>query len=248
MKKNIKDSTSSKDADSENSRLAEAKRIYDEADRNLRNSNKENRWVIWFLQILKAAQMGLAEAQYEVGVNYRVGIGVKQDAAAAVVWLRRAAEQEYIEAYVELGKTYMYGLGGVKVDGVEAFKWFYLAAEANNPTALYMMGTHYLEKCDEMHAKEAFDYFMRAAKLGEMQAQFEVAVMLYEGEAVAKDMTAAQYWCREAEKQEYDWAMVWHAKRIISGDIEESCAGEVTTLLKRAAELGNEEAEELLNL
>ena len=41
----------------------------------------------------KAAEQGLAEAQYELGQMYANGRGVPQDDTLAEMWLRKAAEQ-----------------------------------------------------------------------------------------------------------------------------------------------------------
>ena len=46
--------------------------------------------VSWFL---KAAEQGLAVAQYNLGVTYGEGHGVPRDHAAAVSWYGKAAEQ-----------------------------------------------------------------------------------------------------------------------------------------------------------
>jgi TPR repeat protein len=43
----------------------------------------------------KAAEQGLAQAQYNLGFMYDKGRGVRQDDAQAVAWYRKAAEQGY---------------------------------------------------------------------------------------------------------------------------------------------------------
>ena len=229
----------------EERQLAEAEKILDKAFRRSANGDKEKWQRYLHRQALKAAQMGLAEAQYWVGRSYREGYGVEVNAPKAAEWLCLAAEQGHPAAQVELGQMYQYG-EGVAQDKVEAFRWISQAADAEEPMALYEMAMHYLADIDEPQVETAFAYFMRAAKLNEMYSQYEVARMLWEGEVVARDTTAAQYWCQEAEAQECDEAMVWHAKRIIAGDIDSSCEGEEIALLTRAAELGNDEAKELL--
>ena len=45
-----------------------------------------------------AAEQGLAEAQYNLGVCYINGWGVPQDVEEAIKWLRKAAEQGYEDA------------------------------------------------------------------------------------------------------------------------------------------------------
>ena len=53
----------------------------------------------------KAAEQGLAAAQYNLGVMYAEGNGVPQDYAEAVKWNSRAAEQGAAIAQGPLGRT-----------------------------------------------------------------------------------------------------------------------------------------------
>ena len=73
------------------------------------------------------AEQGLAIAQSNLGAMYRDGLGVPQDYAEAIKWVRLAAEQGHAQAQNTLGR--MYGLGqGVPEDLVQAHMWFNLAA------------------------------------------------------------------------------------------------------------------------
>lgn len=49
-----------------------------------------------------AAEQGVAQAQYNLGVCYDIGNGVAKDYAEAVKWYRKAAEQGINEAIVAL--------------------------------------------------------------------------------------------------------------------------------------------------
>ena len=57
--------------------------------------------VYWYS---KAAEQGLAEAQYNLGLCYYEGKGVPQDYKQAVYWLSKAAEQGLAEAQESLKK------------------------------------------------------------------------------------------------------------------------------------------------
>ena len=58
---------------------------------------------------------------------YRKGRGVPQDAAGAVAWYRRAAEQGHARAQYNLGGMYRKGRG-VPQDAAEAHMWLSIAA------------------------------------------------------------------------------------------------------------------------
>ena len=77
----------------------------------------------------KAAEQGLAEAQYNLGVMYLNGTGVAKDEAKAVEWYRKAAEQGLAMAQYNLGVMYLNGMG-VAGDPITGYAWLSIAAKA----------------------------------------------------------------------------------------------------------------------
>ena len=75
-----------------------------------------------------SGRAGVAEAQFNLGVMYANGQGVKQDYFEAVRWFLQAAEQGVASAQANLGSAYTAGRG-VRQDDTEAVKWFKKAAE-----------------------------------------------------------------------------------------------------------------------
>ncbi len=84
-----------------------------------------------------------ARAQYQLGLRYLQGKGVNQDSRSAVMWLQRAAEQNYAPAQYQLGELYRTG-AGVDIDAAAAVEYLTSAAEQGYPTAQYKLGTLYL--------------------------------------------------------------------------------------------------------
>ncbi len=80
----------------------------------------------------KAAEQGVAEAQYNLGFMYYNGLGVPQDYAEAVRSYRKAAEQGLALAQFNLGIMYYKGRG-VPKDYVQAHMWNILAASRFPP-------------------------------------------------------------------------------------------------------------------
>ncbi len=78
------------------------------------------------------AEQGAANAQYNLGLMYRKGRGVRQDDAEAVGWYRKAAEQGYAKAQYNLGVMYDNG-EGVPQDDAQAHMWYNLAASSFPP-------------------------------------------------------------------------------------------------------------------
>ena len=72
---------------------------------------------------LPLAEQGDASAQFNLGMMYDNGQGVKQDDVEAVKWYRQAAEQGYAKAQYNLGVKYYQG-EGVRQDKGQAKEWF----------------------------------------------------------------------------------------------------------------------------
>ena len=80
------------------------------------------------------AEQGHASAQYNLGVMYWNGKGIRRDYVEAVKWWRKAAEQGNTNAQANLGGMYVNG-DGVNKDYVTAYMWFTLAAAQGNENA-----------------------------------------------------------------------------------------------------------------
>ena len=52
----------------------------------------------------RAAEQGLALAQYRLAIIYRDGIGMQKDTKKAIFWLKKAAQQNLPEAIEQLNK------------------------------------------------------------------------------------------------------------------------------------------------
>ena len=60
---------------------------------------------------LPLAELGDAEAQYNLGVMYDEGAGRERDLAMAARWYLKAAEQGFLDAQTNLGMMYLSGQG-----------------------------------------------------------------------------------------------------------------------------------------
>ncbi|UCE89347.1 MAG: sel1 repeat family protein [Pseudomonadota bacterium] len=90
----------------------------------------------------KAAQQGLALAQYRLGVMFTDGSGVKQDYAAAAGWLYKAAAQENMPAQHELAILYHEGKG-VSQNHAQAAQLWHKAALKGFAAAQYKLAALY---------------------------------------------------------------------------------------------------------
>jgi uncharacterized protein len=77
------------------------------------------------------ANQGDDVAQFDLGLIYSTGHGVRQDHAEAMKWYRLAADQDVAGAQYCLGILYAKGQG-VPQECVRAYKWFDLSAARGN--------------------------------------------------------------------------------------------------------------------
>ena len=73
-----------------------------------------------------AAEQGMGEAQYNLGLLYYHGKGVPVDLEQAHQWYLRAAEQDYVRAQYRIAEMYETG-EGVRKDPIQAYFWFRVA-------------------------------------------------------------------------------------------------------------------------
>ena len=88
------------------------------------------------------AEAGHTDAQLQLGLMYKNGIGVPQDYKEAVKWYRLAAEAGNSAALFNVGKMYNDGKG-VPQDEAEAVKWFLRASEKGHAFAQSYLGFSY---------------------------------------------------------------------------------------------------------
>ena len=95
-----------------------------------------------YLDNIKAAERGDADAQCVIGDCYKAGDGVEQSNAYAVKWYRKAAEQGNAEACYRLGMSY-YNAEGVFQDFVEARHWLEKTDFSKHNDAALMLASFY---------------------------------------------------------------------------------------------------------
>ena len=123
-------------------------------------------------EIWEKAQAGSVEEQFQLGLAFHFGRGVKADMEEAARWFHRAAEQGLAEAQYNLGVAYHEGKG-VPQDDAGAAKWFRRAAEQGVALAQFNLGVAYHEgKGVARDDAEAAKWIRLAAEQGIPQAKY----------------------------------------------------------------------------
>ena len=115
---------------------------------------------IIFLKAEIAAEKGDAEAQYNLGVMYDLGVGVPEDDREAAKWYRKAADQGDSSGQLHLGRMYYRG-EGVPKDFVKAYAWLNLAAAQGEKFAATLAAV----TRDKLVAKTSTEQVAAAQKL-----------------------------------------------------------------------------------
>ena len=150
-----------------------------------------------FQEYKAKAELGDAEAQFNLGFCYANGQGVRKDKEEAVKWFRRAAEQNYAPAQSNLGYCYDNGRGVVK-DYVEAVKWYRKAAEQGHTEAQLNLGYCYANGQGVAKDKaEAYAWFSMAAKADSDAAESH--------DLLRKELTPKQFTDAQKRMKELRW-------------------------------------------
>jgi len=118
----------------------------------------------------RAAEGGIAEAQFKLGYSLTVGLGAPTNLTEAAKWYRAAATQNHAEAQYNLAVCLEKGLG-VKADLQEAFAWHSKAALLGDDFAQKALGVCYEKgRGTTADPAEAFKWYQVAANRGNPDA------------------------------------------------------------------------------
>ena len=162
----------------------------------------------------KAAESGIAQAQFRLAEMYANGTGTTTDHQKAVHWYRAAARQYHPLAIQQLAHHYETGLGVAK-NQVEADRWYGVAASEldvfaqkgdagsqNRLANLYEQG-----KGVKTNPPAAANWYRKAALQGLADAQFNLGRLLAYGD-IERNLNEAIYWLQMAAKSGHQDARV----------------------------------------
>jgi TPR repeat protein len=188
-------------------------------------------------QLQAAADGGIVEAMYEVGVAYReAGWGLLRDLREAAKWFRLAADRGHGPAMARLAKLYFNGFG-VTLDRKKAYEWGAKAMQSQDAFAVgccFYWGLGVAE--DE---KVAMKYFVAAAEHGNPEAQLNLGVCYETGRGVMLDQQKAVKWYTRAAKQGYAEAQSCLGDCCENGRCGEKDERKAVQWYTRAAEQGD---------
>jgi TPR repeat protein len=194
----------------------------------------------WFR---RAAEQGLAKAQFQVAVQYDLGQGTARSPSEALKWYRLAADQNYADAHYYLGLSYATG-DIVPKDETLAFDWFRRAAEFSHPEAELRVARAYLFGHGVLKAEaEAIFWYRRAAGHGVAAAQAYLGYLFESGKGMQQDHSEAAKWYLAAAEQDHPIAQLNLARLYLQGRGVRRDLSEALRWFKRAAAAGDPDAQ-----
>jgi len=164
----------------------------------------------------ESAEAGKAEAQFDLGVLYAQGLGVRRDLTQAAAWYRKSAEQGNAAAQFALGQLYSRGWG-VPRDEADAIRWFQMAnsVDSDGPPTDWAPVEGYGMQRDP---RQAAYWYRQAADKGHAEAQFNLGRLYSSGAGVKRDEEQAARWISASATQGYAPALADLGGRCASGN------------------------------
>lgn len=153
-----------------------------------------------FSCFLASARHDYSKAQFNVGVCYERGRGVRRDHSKAVLYYRRAAVAGHRQAQYRCAKLLLNSRGQqrAETDSVAALTFLYAAADAGLTEAQVYLGV-VLSQGSEWDEKQSVHYFRMAAERGDSGALVCLAQCYEKGFGVSPCVQTAVQLYQQAE-------------------------------------------------
>jgi uncharacterized protein len=180
-------------------------------------------------------------AMYQLGRAYAAN---RQMAEAIAAW-RKASDKGSTSAMVELGVLYGTGAGGVAKDEAQARKLFERAAQAGNPRGISNLAALGGSGGAAANPARSRELLAKAAETN-AEAQYQLGMMLAEGNGGEKDDVAARALFEKAAAQNHPGALERMGAFAQGGRGGPKDSDAAKGYYERAAALGDEDAKKAL--
>ena len=157
--------------------------------------------------LLRKAEKGDVEAQYQLAEKYSEAIGVEQDYGKSYHWAKKAADQGNPKAQYRLASIIYTGGIGPKNQPealqlfLESFIGLKKLSEKGDSDARSKLGILYARGVGvKKDLTEAAKLFGQAARVGHVKAQLDLATAYLQGSGVNRNPTTAKHWFEKAAK------------------------------------------------
>jgi TPR repeat protein len=201
--------------------------------------------------LVRAAKLGDAASQAELGIRYCEGEGVRRDYREGLRWYRRAARQGNADALSNIGLMYRVGQG-VKRSWPRALAHYRRAALAGDGTSFFWLLRYYEGLCGApADPRVARTWLRRAHGLGRKghEEVYEFLGSYYiSSQGHERNPRRALRWLELAAANDDEDALVYLGLELQIGEGVKRDPRRAATLYRRAAELGDDSGAYLLGL
>ncbi|RHZ87646.1 hypothetical protein Glove_33g125 [Diversispora epigaea] len=161
----------------------------DSNENETRNSEGEE-----FRQLLKSAERGDSDTQFNLGYCYEKGIGTIKDEEKAFQWYLKSAEGGNNLGQYNLAFCYDNGIGTMKDKG-KAFQWYLKSAECGNIEGQYNLAICYHNGIETIKDEgKAFLWYLKSAEGGNHFGQNNLGTCYRDEIGTIKDEEKAFQW------------------------------------------------------
>lgn len=195
------------------------------------------------MKIQKGADSGDPWDICKLGERYWSGKGVEKDYNKAFELFSKAAKLGNKVAYWDLARCYDHGWGA-PFNPQKAVDLYQEAYQRGVNEACYSLGRIYEKQeygfCNNI---ESFNWFLKGAKGGDVDAQFRVADNYEKGIGTTKDIKTAMYWWKTAADNGHVHSAFHYGRYLY----EQGSQQEGLTYLRKAKESGSDLAKEYMD-
>lgn len=200
--------------------------------------------------IKQSAELGNAEAQYNLGYCYQVGVVVEKNQKRAIEWYLKSAEQGFNDALYQLMMSYGNG-NGVEQDSKKAFSYALKCAENNDGTCMWnVVNSYYTGMGVDKNIDKMIEWATRLGKLENPEnltksgyitsTRLQLANMYRDGKDIKQDYFKSYLWFLIYNEFKVDFSIL-QQQQVIK-DIQDL----ETKLTNEQKANGQKEAEKLL--
>lgn len=157
-----------------------------------------------FPLLQRAAEMGVPEAQYNLGLCYQEGIQTEKNDSIANHWYLKSAEQGWTDSQFKISFSYATGRG-IEVNAERTFYWTHKCAEKNDYDCIFNLITCYkdgfgtskdMDKVIEwaviLAKQENPEDLSKSGKI--TSARLNLATMYWDGQEIKRDLVESYKW------------------------------------------------------
>lgn len=172
----------------------------------------------------QSAELGNAEAQYNLGYCYQAGIAVEKNQKKAIEWYIKSAEQGFNDALYQLMMAYGNG-DGVEQDSKKAFSYALKCAENKDGTCMWnVVNCYYTGMGVERNIDKMIEWATRLGKLENPEnlsksglitsTRLQLANMYRDGKDIQQDYFKSYLWYLIYNEYKVDFSVLQQQKVI----------------------------------